>query len=180
MSRAFVKEDAPSEDVIIPARAPLPPGTPNYVTPRGLRLLNAERERLQTQLDVLKVADTSSESQERDHARQLTLLSEQLVALNERLVSAQVVSPEAEAEPKEVAFGSSVTVRVLNGKFAGDERSFSIVGVDEAAEQDEALIAFTAPIARALMGCKLGEQVTFEVARRKQTLELIALGGPDD
>ena len=34
MSKAFVKEDdAQDVPLVVPARPPLPPGTPNYVTP---------------------------------------------------------------------------------------------------------------------------------------------------
>ena len=42
MSKAFTKEDAPDVPLLVPPRAALPPGVPNYVTPRGLRLLRAE------------------------------------------------------------------------------------------------------------------------------------------
>src|SRR5690606_42015953 len=49
MSKAFVREDAVEEPRIVPARAPLPPGVPNYVTARGLELLQAERAELQAE-----------------------------------------------------------------------------------------------------------------------------------
>jgi len=39
MSKAFTKDDDSPEPVLIPPRAPLPDGVPNYVTPRGLALL---------------------------------------------------------------------------------------------------------------------------------------------
>ncbi len=39
MSKAFTKDDASSDPVALPSRRPLPPGTPNYVTARGLESL---------------------------------------------------------------------------------------------------------------------------------------------
>ena len=167
MSRAFVKEDAPSEDVVIPPRAPLPPDSPNLVTPRGLELLTAEHAKLETERAGLQ----PTEGEERDQARQLALIDGQLAALNERLASAEVVAASAKDE---VAFGTTVTVRVLNGKFAGEKRTFTLVGVDEAGD-DEALVAFTAPIAKALLGCKVGDKGRLEVGRNTQRLEVVAL-----
>src|SRR5258707_393406 len=48
MSRAFTKEDA-WEEPVIPQRAPLPEGVPNYVTPRGLEALHAEQAALEAE-----------------------------------------------------------------------------------------------------------------------------------
>src|ERR1700733_4193035 len=36
VSKAFKGEDASEAPLVVPARAPLPPGVDNYVTPRGL------------------------------------------------------------------------------------------------------------------------------------------------
>ena len=41
MSKAFTKDEA-WEEPIIPPRAPVPAGVPNYVTSRGLSRLRAE------------------------------------------------------------------------------------------------------------------------------------------
>ena len=63
MSRAFLKEDTSGERPVIPPRAALPPGTPNYVTPRGLEKLReelagmeTERTRTETEIHMWKVA----------------------------------------------------------------------------------------------------------------------------
>src|SRR5690606_36180851 len=44
MSRAFTKEDAQQEDVVVVARAPLPEDALNLVTTRGYSLLRAEEK----------------------------------------------------------------------------------------------------------------------------------------
>jgi len=175
MSKAFLKDDAQDEQVIVSARPPLPPGTPNTVTPRGLKLLqdelaalNAERARLQ-----------AGEGDDPERARKLAALGGRHDELSDRLSSAQV----APTSPPEgvVGFGATVTVRTLTGKFAGEEHRLTIVGVDEAADEaaaddpDEARVAFTTPVARALMGHRVGEQVHMQMARGKQTLEVVAL-----
>ena len=47
MSRGFVKEDDQEEAPFVPPRAALPDGVANYVTPRGLERLLAERMQLE-------------------------------------------------------------------------------------------------------------------------------------
>jgi len=42
VSKAFTREEPAEAAVVVPPRAPLPAGTQNYVTPRGLELLRAE------------------------------------------------------------------------------------------------------------------------------------------
>lgn len=57
MSKAFTSEETPDDPIVVPARAPLPPGVPNYVTPRGLALLRAERATLEHEREIV-VAST--------------------------------------------------------------------------------------------------------------------------
>jgi transcription elongation factor GreB len=168
MSKAFVKDDA-HDEVIVAARPPLPPGTPNYVTARGLSLLEAEREALLAERSRLQ----SAAGDDLERARGLAAVAERLEALTERLGSAQLLRPDP-ARRAEVGFGSTVTTRALSGRFAGEEQRFTITGVDEAAG-DDTRVAFSAPIARALQGRRLGEQVTMKMPRGEQTLEIVAL-----
>lgn len=159
MSRAFIKEDASGEEVIVPSRAPLPPGTPNLVTPRGLALLKAEL----AELTALRERVSSD-------PRQIAAIEGRIEALEERLSSAQLV--RLEDQPRdEVGFGATVTVRTATG----EERRLSIVGVDEASIRENR-VAFTAPIARALMGHRVGDEVRLETARGKQVLKIVGIG----
>jgi transcription elongation factor GreB len=162
MSRAFIKEDAQQDDVIVPPRAALPEGTPNLVTPRGLKLLERERGELLAEREA-----------ERDAPERLALLEARLDALQERLRSAEVVAPDPDAD--RVSFGVPFRVRYLAGPQAGQERRFTLVGVDEAALQ-EGLIPFTAPLAQAVSGHAVGERVRLEVGRTVQELEIVSLG----
>lgn len=150
MSRGFVREDDQEEAPFVPARAPLPDGVANYVTPHGLALLLAERQQLEQER---KDAIGSDDERRRQHAA----IDGRLALLNERIVSARVVEPEA-GDQNEVRFGNTVTFTFLSGPLSGQQRTFTIVGVDEASVPD-ACIAFTSPLARALMGKREGEEI---------------------
>lgn len=173
MSKAFLRDDAPDEHIVVTARPPLPPGTPNYVTPRGLQLLQAELAELSAERARLQGDHSDAHAGDApQQARDLGVVQERLDGLRERLSSAQLVDA-LEARPGEVGFGATVTARTLSGKFAGEENRFTVVGVDEAAG-DETRVAFTAPIARALMGHKVGEQAQMQTTRGRQLLEVVA------
>lgn len=169
MSKAFLKDDAQDEGILVAARAPLPPGVPNWVTVQGLRQLEAEHQSLTAERAQLQ----TGAGNEVERARQLTALQERLEALTDRLSSAKLLEDEVSGT---VGFGATVTTRTLSGKFAGEEQRFRIVGVDEAAA-DEAnrSVAFTAPIAKALEGHRAGEQARMKTSRGTQMLEVVAV-----
>ncbi len=169
MSKAFLKDDAQDEQILIAARAPLPQGAPNFVTANGLRQLEAEHQDLTAEQTRLQ-RDTGDDL---ERARQLAALQERLGALTDRLNSAKLVT---EAVQNTVGFGATVTTRALSGKFAGEEQRFRIVGVDEAAaDEANTSVAFTAPIAKALDGHRAGEQARMQTSRGTQLLEVVAV-----
>lgn len=169
MSRAFVKNDAPDEEILVPPRAPLPPGTANYVTPRGLALLKAElaeleRERARAHAEI---------GDDAERKRQLAALGTRLAEITARITGAQVVA--SHPDPRHgVRFGATVTLRTLTGKHSGEERRYTLVGVDEAAAS-AGRIAFTAPIARAILGKRVGDKTTLRTAHGEAELEITAL-----
>ena len=164
MSSAFLKNETADAPVVIPARAPLPPGTTNYVTPRGLALLRNELRELEA--EHARVQTDASE--ENDRMRQLALLNGQISNLNQRIASARVVDPINQPH-NEVRFGATVTLQTRTGKKAGETRRFTLVGVDEA-DASHGLIAFTAPIARSLQGKRAGEAITLRTIKGEDTL----------
>lgn len=174
MSRAFVNEDAPSGDVYIPPRAPLPHGAVNFVTPRGLRLLEAERAEMEAERERLKKGDPHSE----DRNRSLTIIRGRLKDLEARIMGAKVVQP-SEQPSAEVRFGAKVTVRTVKGRKPGLERTFRIVGVDEA-DIATMRVGWIAPVARALTGLKIGGQTTLMMGGSEETLEVTAISYPED
>ncbi len=165
MSRAFLKDDAVEDPVLVPPRAPLPAGTPNYVTPRGLTLLQgeqAELEKARAHLDALP-ADSN------ERKRRLALLNGTLAGLRARIASARVVEPHTQPQD-EVRFGARVTLQT--GK--GAPRVLQIVGVDET-DVHAGRIPFTAPLARKLTGRRVGETVMVPGARGEEKAEIVAI-----
>ena len=169
MSRGFVKEDDAQTPPIVPPRAALPPGTPNYVTPSGLEQLRTEL----AELEATRPATESDHSNATDRTHRLSLLNGRLALLTERLASARVVDPAIQP-PGEVRFGATVTLRTRQGGRAGAKRTFTIVGVDEA---DIALgkVGFVAPIARAVQGAKLGEVVKLHLGPTVEEVEVVSI-----
>jgi transcription elongation factor GreB len=162
MSRAFVKDDASDEPPIVPPRAPLPPGVPNYVTPRGLALLRAEW----AMLDAERARLNADAREEAERQRQLAVVNQRLADLNMRLAQASVVDP-ARQDQAEVRFGATVTVRSADG----ERRTFTLVGVDEA-DAAEGRLAFTAPLARAVLGHRVGAEVVLRTPRGEEVLAI--------
>ncbi|MDO1449325.1 GreA/GreB family elongation factor [Rhodocytophaga aerolata] len=166
MSRAFVKEDDSGEPPIIPPRAALPPGTPNYVTPQGLQMLRAEVG----QLEMERTAIEANRQDEPERRRQLLIINGRLSALTERLASARLVEPLSESADQ-VRFGVTVTLRTKSGGKPGTIRQFTIVGVDEASVPD-GRISFVSPLARSIMGATLGQNIALRMGPVTETVEI--------
>lgn len=164
MSRAFVKEDGPDNTPL--PDLPIPPH-PNYVTPRGLASLRGRLAETQTLLAGL-----------RNRADRLDRLPEAAAErdiryLEARLRSAILVDP-ARQPRDEVAFGARITVLGADGT----SRDFEITGEDEA---DAALgrIAPQSPLARALLGARVGDRVSWAKPARSEDLEIVSIRYPD-
>lgn len=153
MSRAFVKEDAGGEDVVVTHRAPLPPGVPNLVTPAGLAALERERSDKTAALAELLPRVDDSEAQ-----RRLATLEEELELLLARIATAEVVTTPADSLAAGV--GATVEIVYLSGPQTGRVTALELVGVDEA-DPLEGKVAFTAPVAQALLGLSAGATAEF-------------------
>jgi transcription elongation factor GreB len=155
VSKAFTKDEGPDEAPIPRRRAPLPEGSPSYVTARGLRALRDELARF----DEKAVPDGNvQEAQVRAGWRD---------ELERRIATAIVVAPPEDRQ--EVRFGASVGVRSSEGRV----RDVQIVGVDEADGHER--ISFTAPLARALLGKRLADRLTLRKPGGEEELEIVAI-----
>jgi transcription elongation factor GreB len=152
MSKAFTPEETADAPELVRPRAPLPPGLPNYVTARGLAQLRAELAAL---------------SAEPAGAGRAPALAERRAALEERIASAELVAPPPPGARGAVRFGAAVTV-----SGAGGVRRYRIVGVDEA-DPASGRIAFTSPLARALVGRSPGDEVRVRAPRGAKTLSIV-------
>jgi transcription elongation factor GreB len=164
VSKAFTKDDEGAGDapLVLPRRAPLPVGTPNYVTRRGLELLHAELAAAQGRRSVQ--AGSAAE-----RARELSLQAARAAEIAQRIATSVLV--ESEQQPKdEVRFGAKVSVR----NAAGVARSYRIVGVDEA-DAARSAIAFVAPLARALLGKRVGDFASVRTPNGEDELEILGI-----
>ncbi len=171
MSKAFTDEEAAEPPRIVPPRAPLPEGIPNYVTEEGLALLRDEFAALEAERAATeRSADGDARNQD------LAALAQRRAELGERIACAELVPPPP--EPRDcVRFGATVTVDGEAGV-----RRYRIVGVDEA-DAARGKLAFVSPLARALLGSAVGDTVKLQAPRGEEELEIIALeypSGPDD
>ena len=173
MSRAFVKEGAPEVPVVIPPRPPLPAGVANYVTPEGLAALRAEKAEIEAARTSLDVSSSrTSGDADPDAGREREILTGRLRDLVERIARSQLVE-YASADRPEARFGATVTVR----RGDGAERTFQIVGVDQAT--GEGLVAFTSPIARAVTGKAVGDAAVLDTPGGPRSLTVTAVSyGP--
>jgi len=165
MSRGFVKEDDQEEAPLIPPRAALPPGVPNYVTPGGLETLLEEKVKLEEE----KAANKKENAAEQRYENMM--IEGKLKLLVERINSARLVEPSREAAG-EVRFGSTVTLKTIKGRKPGFVRRFTIVGVDEA-DVKANKIAFIAPIAKAVPGSRKKDIVKFHLGGGVEELEVV-------
>lgn len=164
MSRAFVNEDDQEEAPIIPQRANLPEGAINYVTPYGMEQLKFEREALEAE-----IAELPREN-ETEHRRAMAILQGKIELLKERISSARILNPKDQPQ-EEVRFGCTVSFRNLSTKAS---QKLSIVGVDEA-DLKQSKISFVAPIAIAITGAKVGEQVEFKLGEEIRMLKILSI-----
>jgi transcription elongation factor GreB len=165
MSKAFTKDDdAGDAPLFVGRRAPLPNGSPNYVTERGLALLRAE---LAQQLE--RWAGRAQQVSEAERARAGAWHAAQLAEIEARIACAVLV--ESARQPRdEVRFGAKVRVR----NSAGSERTYRIVGVDEA-DAASGDVAFVAPLARSLLGKRVAEVALVRTPAGGDELEVLAI-----
>lgn len=164
MSRGFVKEEDQEEPVLIPPRAAIPEGVTNYVTPNGLAELKQELKNLEYERAHVE-AENDTEKR-----RSQSLIDGKINLLAERLQTARLLDPKDQPED-EIRFGAKVK---LKNETSGQLQEFQIVGVDEA-DIKKKKIAFVAPIAKAVTGKKVGEEVDFKMGseiRRLKVLEI--------
>lgn len=161
MSRGFVKEDDLEH-----AGTDLPERPvseyPNYVTPVGLRQLEAETARL----EKLR-AELSPQKEDPVIQQQLGMVERDLRYFQARLEQAILVEA-AKGEKDKVVFGATVQMEDEEGIL----HTFTIVGEDEA-DIAAHKVSWVSPLAKALLGHKVGENVVWRRPAGDMNLEII-------
>lgn len=162
MSRGFVKEDDQEEVPIVPQRAYLPEGVPNFVTPAGMNQLLAEKQILEDERNNLNNASDNEKRIE------LNYINAKLQLLNNRIAEARIINLNEQPQ-NEIRFGATITLRT---EASGNIQTFQIVGVDEA-DISKGKVSFVSPISRILINKKVGDKVTLKQAGKDIVLEII-------
>ena len=179
MSKAFTRESDPDDDEV-EAAAPLPAGVRNYMTPAGFARLSAELDRLvkkerpELVAVVAWAASNGDRSENGDYLygkRRLREIDRRIRFLIKRLDVAEVVDPLARRDgdgADQVFFGATVTI--AGGR--GDERTVTIVGVDEI-DPARGQISWVSPMARALIKARIGDTVQLQTPAGREEIDIV-------
>lgn len=184
MNKAFTKEpDAADDDDDGPALPPLPAGGKNYITPAGYARLRAEflqlidEERPKIVEVVHWAASNGDRSENGDYIygkKRLREIDRRIRFLTKRLDIAEVADPSLHHGSDQIFFGATVTY--ANAK--GEERTITIKGIDEV-DHLHGEVSWVAPIARALLKAREGDEVSLMTPGGVETLEVIEVRYPE-
>ena len=153
------------------------------MTPRGhaqlvaelRRLKGQERPRIVEEIRVAREHGDLSENAEYHAAKERQgQIEARIRTVEDKLARAEVVEPSADTE--RVRFGLTV---VLEDVDSGSEVTYTLVGEDEA-DVGQGLLSISSPIARALVGKAIDDEVHVRVPAGRRTYEIrdIRASGP--
>lgn len=164
MSRGFVKEDdLEHAGTDVPER-PIS-ASQNYVTTHGYAQLQQFAEDIEAEIKKL-----SAKKESADAIQKIAVLNRDLRYIAARIESAQIVETTIGTIAEKVLFGTKVTVEDENG----DSHTYAIVGEDEADIKSNT-ISWTSPLAKALIGQKVGDSVVWQRPIGNTVLEIIRI-----
>lgn len=154
MSKAFTTNDEGVPEPPKRASVKLAPGEVRYVTAEGRAALGAELERLR------------SAAKDPDIEARIAQLSSLLELLT--------VAPPLPANLGRVVFGAYVELEDEDG----NTQRWRIVGPDEA-DAAERKLSVASPLARAILGKRAGDTVTFERPRGAAELTIVSVSSEE-
>jgi transcription elongation factor GreB len=154
-----------------------------YITPEGLTRIRAEYDEL-FGIERPKIVETVSwaaslgdRSENADYIygkRRLREIDRRLAYLGRVMKDAKVVDPSKQQARDQVRFGATV-------ELADEEdsrRSLTIVGDDET-DAAAGKIGWSAPLARALIGARVGDERIVRLPSGEKSYEVVAISYPD-
>jgi transcription elongation factor GreB len=154
-----------------------------YISPAGLARIRAEYEAL-FGTERPKVVETVSwaaslgdRSENADYIygkRRLREIDRRLAHLARIMKDARVVEPARQQARGEVRFGATVELADEDE----NRRTLTILGDDEA-DASSGSIGWSAPLARALIGAKVGDERVVRLPNGEKSYEIIAIRYPD-
>ncbi len=156
---------------------------PRFITPAGFATIRAEYEQLfgterpKLVETISWAAGNGDRSENGDYIygrKRLREIDRRLTYLSKVMKQAKIVDPAAQVERDVVHFGAIV-------ELADEEdarRTLILVGEDEA-DATAARINWRAPIARALIGARVGDERTVALPAGTKSYEIVAIDYPD-
>jgi len=152
----------------------------NLTTAEGLAAMEAELAALEGEgrreiADRIKVArewgDLKENSEYHDAKNEQAHLETKIARLRERITGAVVVERSDDAgQSGVVSFGSTVVVRGDDGR----EQTWRIVSSHDASPR-EGLLSAESPVAQALMGRAVGDEVSVALPRGRRALTVLSV-----
>lgn len=149
------------------------------MTPRGYEAMKEELHRLKTverpanvkDIEVARAHGDISENAEFHAAKERQgHLNARIVMLDDKLARAQVIDPSMQ-NSDQVRFGATV---VLCDSQTSEEVRYRIVGEDEA-NLSEGTISISSPVARALIGKAVDDEVVVKVPKGTREFEVLEI-----
>ena len=154
-----------------------------YITPQGLARIRAEYDEL-FGIERPKIVETVSwaaslgdRSENADYLygkRRLREIDRRLAHLARIMKEAKVVDPARQQVRDQVRFGATVELADEDR----NRRTFTIVGDDEA-DATARRIGWSAPLARALIGAKIGDERIVRLPSGEKNYEIIGIRYPE-
>jgi transcription elongation factor GreB len=155
---------------------------PRFITPAGFARIRAEYEELfgVERPKIVEVvswaASLGDRSENADYLygkKRLREIDRRLAYLAKVMKAAKVVDPAKQEDKSQIRFGATVEVADEDD----NQRILTIVGDDET-DASAGLIGWSAPLARALIGAKLGEERIVSLPGGEKSYEVIAIRYP--
>jgi transcription elongation factor GreB len=155
---------------------------PRFITPEGFARIRAEYEELfgverpKLVETIAWAAANGDRSENGDYIygrKRLRELDRRLSHLSRIMKAAKVVDPAGQNARDQVRFGATVEVADEDD----NRRTLTIVGDDEG-DAVSSRIGWSAPLARALIGAKVGDERTVRLPSGEKTYEVVRISYP--
>ncbi len=139
-----------------------------------LKLLKTvQRPKIVKEIEVARAHGDISENAEFHAAKERqSQIEGRVLVLEDKLARAQVIDPTGQATDQ-VRFGVTVD---LEDTATGEKVTYTILGEDES-DVSNGFISVTSPVARALLGKGVGDEVTVRVPKGTRELEILEIRG---
>jgi len=155
---------------------------PRFITPQGFARIRSEYEELfgverpKLVETIAWAAANGDRSENGDYIygrKRLRELDRRLSHLSRIMKAAKIVDPASQTSRDQVRFGATVELADEDD----NRRTLTIVGDDEA-DATASRIGWNAPLSRALIGARVGDERIVKLPAGEKSYEIVAIGYP--